>query len=292
VDPAPDAGVAVPDQFGGPVAVGPSNVLYVSGFPGRGQPALWRFDRQSHEHVQGDDADLCRPTVSMVDGTIAYCKDGAIVIRDGDGSGDRRVVASDATDPALSPDGARLAYVDRSNNAIWTVAVDGSDRRQLTDARQVEDRFPTWSPDGSRLAFVHGSSGSRGVWIVDVDGGNPRLVWGYSGGLDAFPLDWSPDGRLLAITCSPSLNAVCLLDVATGKSEPITPDWMQATSPSWSPDGSLIAFTAHPGTTTATSEVWVMRSDGTDERQLWPVGTGDDPAWYPVFLPPQPITTR
>jgi Tol biopolymer transport system component len=278
----------------------------VSGLPESGQPALWQFDRQSGAHVRREDADLCRPAVSHTDGTIAYCQQGAIVVRDADGGGDR-VLAANATDPDFSPSGERLAYVDRSTgrDVIWTVGVDGSDRRQLM-AHTTDARFPTWSPDGAQIAFVSGSSLSRSVWIVAADGSGAREVSVRFNGLDAHPLDWSPDGRLLAFTCLPSPTSrpasevaeaaqetgVCFLDVATGEWHAVTPGWLQATSPSWSPDGSEIAFTAHPGTNTATSEVWVMRGDGTEERRLWPGDTFENPAWYPVYLRARPSTTN
>lgn len=287
-DVAPDADAPVPDELSGRIEIGPPHILYVSGLPG-GQPALWQFDRRTGVHVERDDADLCRPAVSHPDGAVAYCRQGAIVVRDAGGGSDHRVVASQAADPDFAPSGERLAYVDRSTgrDVIWTVGVDGSDRRKLTSGL-YDDRFPTWSPDGSQVAFVRGSSVSRSVWIVASDGSGAREVSARFSGLDAFPLDWSPDGRLLAFTCLSSLTAVCFLDVATGEWRAVTPEWLQATSPSWSPDGSVIAFTAHPRTTTATSEVWVMRGDGTEERRLWPGRTFENPAWYPVFLPDRP----
>ena len=38
------------------------------------------------------------------------------------------------------------------------------------------DKRPTFSPDGQEIAFVSDRGGQRGVWIVNADGGSPRLV--------------------------------------------------------------------------------------------------------------------
>jgi Tol biopolymer transport system component len=78
----------------------------------------------------------------------------------------RRVRIDDLTglavpaQPALSPDGGRIAYVvrtldtgrDRNVDQLWLVATDGGGPRRLTSG--PADTAPAWSPDGSRLAFL------------------------------------------------------------------------------------------------------------------------------------------
>jgi dipeptidyl aminopeptidase/acylaminoacyl peptidase len=108
-----------------------------------------------------------------------------------------------ASDPEISPDGTRIAYVRRSfdlksdtrRGAIWLIDRDGSNHRPLAGS-SANQSSPRWSPDGARLAFV----------AADADGAQIHMHWFKEGVtarvtnlLDApARLAWSPDGRQLA----------------------------------------------------------------------------------------------
>ena len=53
--------------------------------------------------------------------------------------------------PALSPDGRKVAFI--LNNHVWTMNIDGSNLKQITDADNDNiESFPVWSPDGKFIA--------------------------------------------------------------------------------------------------------------------------------------------
>lgn len=106
--------------------------------------------------------------------------------------------------PALSPDGARIAFVlrttdrdgDRDTRALWQVPTSGGVPAPLTHA--TADSTPVWSPDGSQLAFLRAQDGPAQIWLLPAGGGEAR-------GLTTLPLGagtptWSPDGARIAFT--------------------------------------------------------------------------------------------
>ena len=82
------------------------------------------------------------------------------------------------SDPQLSPDGTRIAFVvtdvsldaNTRNNDIWVVPAAGGAPVKLVGTDRSEDR-PRWSPDGKRLAFVSNREGGPQVWVIPAAGG-------------------------------------------------------------------------------------------------------------------------
>jgi hypothetical protein len=96
-----------------------------------------------------------------VNGLIAFVRAGDIYsINPAHPSGSLVRLTSDghAAGPRWSPDGKRIAYVDRGN--LWVMDANGSHKTRLTDAAPADtDSRPSWSPDGDFLAFVQTARG-------------------------------------------------------------------------------------------------------------------------------------
>jgi eukaryotic-like serine/threonine-protein kinase len=105
-----------------------------------------------------------------------------------------------ATDATWSPDGAMLAYCDRSD--LYLSRSDGTEARKLASLKGLLSGLQ-FSPDESRLRFtlLDAVTGRRSLWEVATDGKHLHLLtsWrhftplGYRGGWDQGK--WTPDGK-------------------------------------------------------------------------------------------------
>jgi dipeptidyl aminopeptidase/acylaminoacyl peptidase len=127
-----------------------------------------------------------------------------------------------AAEPAISPDGRRVAYTVAANrgndgllrSALWVTDADGgSPPRQLTDDT-AHDRSPRWAPDCAALFFLSDRSdpsdrsdrpgqagrpepGTARLWRTSPDRGRPEALTAWRGGIhDHRPL---ADGRTVAL---------------------------------------------------------------------------------------------
>jgi dipeptidyl aminopeptidase/acylaminoacyl peptidase len=109
------------------------------------------------------------------------------------------------TDPQLSPDGRRVAFVvttlseerDEYLSNIWIVDVSGGMSRRFTTGSR-RDLEPRWSPDGSRLAFLseRTAKDKLQLYVMPADGGEPTKLTALDNGVSA--ITWAPDGTRLA----------------------------------------------------------------------------------------------
>ncbi len=108
------------------------------------------------------------------------------------------------SEPRVSPDGQRIAFVlrstdmeaNRGRNDLWLVNADGSGARQLT-SHPDSDSQPVWAPDGRSLFFLSPRGGSSQVWRLPIDGGEPQQVTKLPLDVNAFAV--SRDGSKLAV---------------------------------------------------------------------------------------------
>ena len=120
------------------------------------------------------------------------------------------------SDPQLSPDGERVAYVvstssrerDADETDLWIVGWSGGPARQLTFT-SASEHSPRWSPDGRKLAFLSDRGDTEAgdqIWVLDLDGGEAVQRTRHATPITAFA--WSPDGeRFVATALSPAAAA-------------------------------------------------------------------------------------
>jgi Tol biopolymer transport system component len=87
---------------------------------------------------------------------------------------------------------------------------DGTEQRRITEGgNPFGGRF---SPDGRRVLYADNARGKQsGIWVIDVDGKNGRLVFPVDRDERNASAGWSSDGETIAITLagiSPSAAGV------------------------------------------------------------------------------------
>jgi hypothetical protein len=107
---------------------------------------------------------------------------------------------ADYTNPALSPDGNRLAVGIRdpatAKRDLWILDLQRETASRFT-FDPSDNLNPAWSPDGSRIAFTSDRRGHRDLYVKDASGaGEDELL--LASALDKSVEDWSPDGRWIA----------------------------------------------------------------------------------------------
>ena len=182
-----------------------------------------------------------------------------------------RATADDGitTNPALSSDGALLAYAsDRAgmdNLDIWVQQTAGSAPFQLTH-EAVDEIEPAFSPDGSRLAYRSERDGG-GIYIVPTFGGQePRLL--VTGGRRP---RFSPDGHFIAYWTGTNVGFAdssgsyrTFVIPASGGAAREIGGFTGARYPVWSPDGQslLLLGSRDPRPLAATYDWWRAPIDG------------------------------
>jgi Tol biopolymer transport system component len=165
----------------------------------------------------------------------------------------------DRSSPAPSPDGNQIAIARRGPAGLGSIWLMDTRRGTLspftTNARQ--DLFPAWSRDGNRIAFA--SFGADGVSLYQKTIGSGRedlLLPGQP--TETFPLDWSPDSRVLLYQ-QRGMNTgwdLWSLPVGSGgKPSPAIQSEADERDALFSPDGKWIAYVAN---TSGRFEVYVQ----------------------------------
>jgi len=107
------------------------------------------------------------------------------------------------SNPAFSPDGNEIAYSwmgEKNDNADIYVKLIGAGVPLRLTTDPADDLSPAWSPDGRFIAFVRLSKGGNAYYVVPALGGPERkLADSHKDFEFGNYLDWSPDGKFLAV---------------------------------------------------------------------------------------------
>jgi len=146
-----------------------------------------------------------------------------------------------ATDPAVSPDGKRVAYFeyDDGTQNLFTIGLDGSDKVQLThykDGTWLQQ--VRWSPDGKKLVLAIMRNYQKNLYIMNADGSDLRPI-NMDGWEDQDPY-WSTDGKIYFSSDPGGVFNIYSYDVDSGEFRQITNVIGGAECPVITRDGNLL----------------------------------------------------
>jgi len=188
-----------------------------------------------------------------------------------------RNCAKNDTQPAFSPDGARVAFrSERDGGGLFVMEATGESPRRLTDF----GFDPKWSPDGQHVVFATegifdplSRSMTSAIWTVMVSTCEKKKITES----DAVQPSWSPDGRRIAywsVWKKGGQRDLYTIPSAGGEPVPLTDDPATDWSPIWSPDGGFIYFSSDRG---GSMNIWRLAIDemtGRPKGECEPVTSG------------------
>lgn len=196
-----------------------------------------------------------------------------------DGTDLQQIIAN-ASDPALSPDGSRIAYRMRRDIGGLGIALATSGGDFVSNVTEESAAgYPTWSPDGSNLAYSVVSSNARipaQILRIAVGPNNSPVTVG-----DGWRPAWQPGAgnNILFDGCKGATDCGSILSLNAYEGDPTNPTLITfGQGGSWSPNGAQIAFQAPDAN--GLSQIWIANADGSGRTQVTTdVGTHGMPIW-------------
>ena len=186
-------------------------------------------------------------------------------------------------DPALSPDGTRVAASiipsSGNNQDVWIFDLKRHTQSRLTFG-PGSSRFPLWTPDGKTIIFSANRKGLAQLYSKAADNSKPEEpVLESNFGVSAHSI--SRDGRFLAMVgtdpaAKTGVDIYAVPLVGDRKPIPVVQTEFNDVMPAISPDGKWLAYVSTP---TGRPEVFVTAFPGGGAKSQVSTAGGTFPQW-------------
>lgn len=238
--------------FNDPGMSGPNQIIYIVPSSG-GKP------KKIVENFRDARVVNYRISLSPDGRTLAHSsvenKEQHIFTTPADGGSPKQLVDMQAREPAFSPDGKMIAFVEDKDLGVgegglglWVVPAQGGTPHLLADAGKASS--PVWSPDARMIVFLD-SAKNKQINFVEIpkDWQTPGKVTSIEApeGTSKVTLlaGWTPDNKIGALLTAKQEFALYTLPATGGQAAIILPD-CYALQPRWSRDGKQIFYVTFP----------------------------------------------
>lgn len=167
-----------------------------------------------------------------------------------------------------------------ASSSLWTASMDGRGGLVRRTESGYFDLQPTYSPDGEYIFFSSNRAGGSSIFRISATGRGGSTLLTSQSGRDNFP-DVNPAGTMLFYSsylvglAEPQIWSQSLPDGPPSQ-------FRSGLRPKVSPNGEFLIFSRY-NTTTESTKIWRMRSDGSEVTELASTGGANDlhPSWSP-----------
>ena len=172
--------------------------------------------------------------------------------------------------PALSPDGATIAFTYRGD--LYRVPASGGTATQLTQ-HPAHDFMPVWSHDGARIAFASDRHGNFDLYVIPAAGGAAQRLTFHSAA--EYPYSFTPDDKSVVFGAArmdaaanrqyPAATMPELWTVPASGGRPVQLLTTPADDARYSRDGQFLVYTDNKGR----ENVWRKHHVSSVARDIW-----------------------
>jgi len=211
-----------------------------------------------------------------------------IWVMDPDGRNQRQLTrfGSISTEPAVSPDGSKIAFMSFAHGSpgIFVFSVDPPRDLRFYNQHASVNETPSFTPDGKQIIYASSAPNNSccRIYVAGLDGSGLRPITSSSF-IDVEPKVNPKTGSTVVFVSGRSgPQQVYLMNIDGTGIERLTPGEGEASNPSWNPDGQHIAFSWTRGFAAGNWNVFIMDVASRAPTQLThSEGRNENPSWAP-----------
>jgi TolB protein len=210
-----------------------------------------------------------------------------IWVMDPDGRNQRPITHFNwlSIEPAISPDGSRIAFTSyaHGNPGIFVFSVDPV--RDLRFYNQVAsvNGTPSFTPDGKQIIYSSSAGGCCRIFLSNLDGSGFRPITS-SHFIDVEPkVNPKTGATVLFVSGRSGPQQIYMMTIDGADIQRVTDGTGEASNPSWNPDGQSFAFSWTRGYMAGKFNIFIMQ-DTASRRYVQLThdeGRNENPSWAP-----------